>query len=96
MWYVSALLFILLSPGFLLTIPPVGRTGLFMSGKTSTVAVLVHALVFVVVSHYVYKYLNESKSGFQAPFLESFQNGTLPPKAVMNGAATMAKNKPKA
>jgi Protein of unknown function (DUF3339) len=65
MWYVSALLFILLSPGFLLTIPPVGRGGLFMSGKTSTAAVIVHAIVFAVASHYVYAYLKKEKSGFQ-------------------------------
>ena len=39
------LLFILLSPGFLLTIPPVGKS-LFMSGQTSISAILVHALIF--------------------------------------------------
>jgi hypothetical protein len=40
----ATLLFVLLSPGFLLTIPPIGK--LFMSGKTSVAAVLVHAVVF--------------------------------------------------
>jgi hypothetical protein len=40
----ATLLFILLSPGFLLTIPPIGK--LFMSRKTSVAAVFVHALVF--------------------------------------------------
>ena len=39
------LLFILLSPGFLLTIPPVGKKVL-MSGQTSITAVLVHSLIF--------------------------------------------------
>lgn len=39
------LLFILLSPGFLLTIPPVGKS-MFMSGQTSVSAILVHALIF--------------------------------------------------
>ena len=39
------LLFILLSPGFLLTIPPVGKS-IFMSGQTSVTAILVHALIF--------------------------------------------------
>jgi len=44
MWYIP-ILFILLSPGLLFTIPPVGKN-MFMSGLTSTSAVLVHALVF--------------------------------------------------
>jgi Protein of unknown function (DUF3339) len=44
----TVLLFILLSPGLLLTLPPVGKK-VFMSGKTSVVAVLVHAAVFYIV-----------------------------------------------
>jgi len=38
-------LFVALSPGVLLTIPP-GKGKLFASGKTSLVAVFVHAAVF--------------------------------------------------
>jgi hypothetical protein len=38
-------LFVALSPGVLLTIPP-GKGPLFVSGKTSLVAVFVHAAVF--------------------------------------------------
>jgi hypothetical protein len=45
---VLVLLFVLLSPGVLVTLPPVGGS-VFMSGKTSLVAVLVHAAVFAVV-----------------------------------------------
>lgn len=45
MW-VAIALFILLSPGLLVTLPPVGK--LFMSNKTSVVAVLVHAIIFAV------------------------------------------------
>jgi hypothetical protein len=41
----AVILFILLSPGFLLSIPAVGGK-YFMTGKTSTTAVLVHAVVF--------------------------------------------------
>ncbi len=41
----ETILFILLSPGLLLTLPPVGKK-VFMSCKTSTWAVLVHAVVF--------------------------------------------------
>lgn len=45
---VPLVLYILLTPGVLLTIPP-GSRGLFMSGQTSTPAVAVHTLVFAVV-----------------------------------------------
>ncbi len=42
---VATALFVALSPGVLLTIPP-GKGPLFVSGKTSLVAVFVHAVVF--------------------------------------------------
>jgi hypothetical protein len=45
------LLFVLLSPGILLTLPPGGK-GVFMSGQTSLVAAAVHAFVFVLVLSY--------------------------------------------
>lgn len=38
-------LFVALSPGVLLTLPP-GRGPVFASGKTSLIAVFVHAVVF--------------------------------------------------
>jgi hypothetical protein len=41
----ATVLFIVLSPGLLLTIPPMSK-GLFMSGQTCVLAVLVHAVVF--------------------------------------------------
>ena len=47
-----ALLFVLLSPGVLLTLPPVGSQ-IFMSGKTSLIAVLVHAVVFTGIIYYL-------------------------------------------
>jgi hypothetical protein len=50
MWLLLVL-FVLLSPGVLLTLPPVGGQ-VFMSGKTSLMAVLVHAVIFVVVYLY--------------------------------------------
>jgi hypothetical protein len=43
--FVPALLFILLSPGMLVTIPP----GSIMSGGTSKAAVGVHTVVFVLL-----------------------------------------------
>ena len=42
---VTTTLFMVLSPGMLLTIPP----GKFMSGKTSQSAILVHTIVFALV-----------------------------------------------
>jgi hypothetical protein len=45
---VPAFLFVLLSPGLLLTIPPAAK-GLFRSGETGMVPVLVHMVVFMVV-----------------------------------------------
>ena len=49
---VLTLLFVVLSPGVLLTLPPVGKK-ILCSGKTSLVAVLVHAVVFYVVAAYL-------------------------------------------
>ena len=45
---VPGLLFVLLSPGILLTLPP-GSNGVYMSRQTSLAAILTHALVFSVV-----------------------------------------------
>lgn len=45
---VTTLLFLLLSPGLLLTIPA-GAGGLFRSGQTSIYASITHAVVFAVV-----------------------------------------------
>jgi len=45
---VPVVLFVLLSPGVLLTLPPLSK-GVFRSGQTSLVAVVVHAVVFALV-----------------------------------------------
>jgi hypothetical protein len=45
---VPTVLFILLSPGLLLTLPP-GSGGIFLSGQTSLISVITHAIVFAVV-----------------------------------------------
>jgi hypothetical protein len=57
-WFALAALFILLSPGVVLTLPP-GSKGIFFSGQTSFAAVLVHSLVFVLVLCYLKNYLYE-------------------------------------
>jgi len=51
---VPTILFVLLSPGMLLTIPPMSK-GLFMSGQTSMAAIAVHALVFAVAFAFLRK-----------------------------------------
>ena len=66
----AAMLFIILSPGFLLTLPPVGGK-LFMSYKTSLFSILVHSLVFAVGIYF----LNQ---------IEAFQNAPKPTTAVKN------------
>lgn len=56
---VPMVLFIILSPGLLLTIPPVDGK-LFASGKTSVAAILVHAVVFVLI-YAILRYLFKDK-----------------------------------
>lgn len=61
----EVVLFILLSPGLLLTLPPVGKK-IFMSCQTSTVAVFVHALVFAFALYNLpYIPVLNSLDGFQ-------------------------------
>lgn len=48
--FTAMVLFVVLSPGILLSIPPVGKR-FFRTGKTSLTAVLVHAVVFGVLMY---------------------------------------------
>jgi hypothetical protein len=45
---IPGILFVLLSPGMLLTLPQ-GSKGMYFSGQTSLLSSLVHALVFAIV-----------------------------------------------
>ena len=45
---VPVFLFVLLSPGLLLSLPP-GSGGVFRSGQTSIAAVITHAIVFALI-----------------------------------------------
>ena len=54
-YVVLAVLFFLLSPGVLLTLPPVGKK-IWMSGQTSCTAAFVHAIVFVGVLWLIHEY----------------------------------------
>lgn len=51
-WFLPTLLFVVLSPGVLLTLPPMGK-GVFMSRQTSLMAVAVHAVVFALAFNYL-------------------------------------------
>uniref|UniRef100_A0A6C0BBB3 Uncharacterized protein n=1 Tax=viral metagenome TaxID=1070528 RepID=A0A6C0BBB3_9ZZZZ len=79
MLYLAALLFIVLSPGVLLTLPA-GSKGVFMSGQTSLLAVLVHAVVFYFALPVVHR-LVAGYEGF---------NGS----ATVCGSGTMMCSKP--
>ena len=62
----AVVLFVLLSPGLLLTLPPVGKK-IFMSRQTSVIAILVHALVFAILLMNVSKIpLLNQLDGFQS------------------------------
>lgn len=66
----ASFLFIILSPGFLITLPPVGGK-LFMSYKTSLYSILVHSLVFAAAV-------------FFFNYIEAFQNAPEPEKLALN------------
>jgi len=66
-----ALLFFLLSPGVIVTLPPVGKQ-LFMSGKTSVISAVVHTVAFVVLVSLFH-------------VRESFQRRTCPDGMTMFG-----------
>jgi hypothetical protein len=65
--FYEVLLFVLLSPGFLLTIPAEGKK-VWMSGRTSVMAVLVHALIFGAVLMYLKK-MEKKEEGFTAGYI---------------------------
>ncbi len=54
-YIILALLFFVLSPGVLLTLPPIGKKW-WMTGQTSIMAAAVHAVVFAVVLYLLNSY----------------------------------------
>ncbi len=50
-----AILFFVLSPGVLLTLPPVGKK-IWMSGETSCLSAFVHSIVFVGILYLIREY----------------------------------------
>ena len=59
-----AILFFVLSPGVLLTLPP-GSRGVFGSGQTSVMAAAVHAIVFMIAVHLLWFYVIHPVEGFE-------------------------------
>ncbi len=80
MYIVLAVLFVLLSPGILLTIPPVGKK-IWMSGETSITSAVVHAIIFVGIL-----YLLESYG-----FLEGFASKKKKVKTSLKAATAATK-----
>ena len=64
---VAGILFFILSPGVLLTIPA-GSRGLFASGQTSVLAAAIHAVVFVAALYL----LSVSAEGFMVSHCDSY------------------------
>jgi hypothetical protein len=71
--FLLGLLFVILSPGVLLTLPPLSR-GVFMSGQTSLVAVLVHAIVFCLAYYYLKPMLVTPLEAFEAEYVSGSQH----------------------
>ena len=69
-----ALLFVLLSPGVLVTLPPVGSQ-IFMSGKTSLIAVLVHAVIFLIAFDFFFSPVYDPRYLSNASYKEGFAAG---------------------
>ena len=47
---VATLLFVILSPGLIITLPPANKGGVFSSESTSNIAVLVHSVLFFIAA----------------------------------------------
>ncbi len=66
-------LFIVLSPGMVLTLPPVGKK-IFFSGLTSKTAVIVHAVVFVILAHLAWRVMHRCGEHGKESFDEGARN----------------------
>jgi hypothetical protein len=80
-YLVLAILFFVLSPGVLLTLPPVGKK-IWMSGQTSITSALVHAVVFLGIL-----YLIQQNTDVMEGFSSSLCGGKkcLPNEDCCNG-----------
>lgn len=93
-YIVLALLFFVLSPGILLTLPPIGKKW-WMTGQTSKAAAAVHAVVFALVL-YGLSYFGvfegfESEMG--SPFVFNARNNDGSMSSTMGGRETVKPRK---
>jgi len=87
---VETLFFILLSPGVLLTLPPLGN--IFLSQKTSLIAVFTHGILFWLLINYKrYIPFTQSMEGFQDAVPEP--TGPTPEGRAAIANAAIAKRK---
>jgi cytochrome bd-type quinol oxidase subunit 2 len=61
---VAIMLFFLLTPGLVLTMPPEAG-GLLFSKETSVVAICIHAILFIILFVVVSRYINKNRSYFK-------------------------------
>ena len=79
---VTFLMFVLLSPGVLLTLPP-GSLGVFRSGQTSILAAIIHAAVFVVLLQLA----NMGVTRLMFYMMKKRKHSPYPPPATPAGSA---------
>ncbi len=97
-YLVLAVLFFVLSPGVLLTLPPVGKK-IWMSGQTSITSALVHAIVFVGILYLIQSNTNVME-GFKCGEKESTCNEDMcdmslyPYKINEENGKTIFENRP--
>jgi hypothetical protein len=61
---VAIMLFFLLTPGLVLTMPAEAG-GLFFSKETSVVAISIHAILFIILFVVISRYINKNRSYFK-------------------------------
>ena len=76
-YIILAILFFLLSPGVLLTLPPVGKK-IWMSGETSVMSAFVHAIVFAGILYCLHQ--QGMIEGFQSKMLSKHSMSKALPK----------------
>ncbi len=93
-YIVLALLFFVLSPGVLLTLPPIGKKW-WMTGQTSTTAALLHAVVFAVVLYALsyFRVFEGFEDSMGSPFVFNARNNDGSMSSTMGGMETVKPRK---
>ncbi len=93
-YVILALLFFVLSPGVLVTIPSAGKK-CWMNGQTSTTAAIVHAIVFAVVLYALnyFGVFEGFESEMASPFVFDARNNDGSMSSTMGGRETVKTRK---